>query len=132
MKPLVLNAFLLILISLSAPVAYACECGVKRSPRNELRKAKAVFVGEVVEIKAGEKGNSRLIKFGVKKHWKGVKGNFIIVSSPGGLCGFIFELGQEWLVYAYDDLYTDSCRRTVMLRFAAAELQLLGKAKELK
>jgi len=110
--------------------ASACECSGKGAPRKELRKAKAVFVEEVVEVKGGINNDPYLITFKVEKYWKGVKESSITISSPGGLCGVIFGLNQKWLMYAYgDDRWTDTCRRTTQLTRAASDLQALGIAK---
>lgn len=130
MKHLACGIFLLSLITLGGPAAYSCECGVKGSPHKELGKARVVFVGEVVEVKEGVSGEPNLVKFRVERYWKGVKGEFITISSPGGLCGFVFRVNQKWLIYSYDkDLWTDSCHRTTQLMYAAEDLRELGKAK---
>jgi len=130
MRQLMCSAFLLGLIALGMPDASACECGSKGTPHKELRKAKAVFVGEVIEVKGGVNNEPYLVKFNVEGYWKGVKEPSITILSPGGLCGIIFSVNQKWLVYAYgDELWTDTCRRTTQLMNAAEDLQALGKAK---
>ena len=123
-------AVLLTYVALSVPSAYACECGGRGSPRKELGKSRAVFVGEVVEITDGEGGDPYLIKFRVGSYWKGAKDQFVTISSPGGLCGISFKVGQRWLVYAYgQDLWTDACHRTKPLASAGEDLHALGKPK---
>lgn len=130
MRQLVCSALLLSLMALGAADAAACECGGKGAPRQELRKAKAVFIGEVVEIKGGVNNEPYLVKFEVERHWKGVKGPSTTVLSPGGLCGISFGVGQRWLVYAYgDELWTDTCRRTTQVAHATEDLEALGKGK---
>jgi hypothetical protein len=117
-------------LAVGAPSAYACECDGRGSPREELRKAKAVFTGEIVEITPVSQGSSYLIKFKVKRFWKGVKGEFINVQSPGGLCGLPFNVGEVWIVYAYGrELWTDNCRRTKKAENATEDLRALGRGK---
>lgn len=122
-------SLLLVLAAVFVPSSYACECDGRGSPRQELRKSKAVFVGEVVGIEGGGRGTPYFIKFRVEEHWKGVKGGMITVSVPGGLCGIHFEVNQKWLVYAYGkNLETDNCRRTRLATMASDDLRMLGKA----
>jgi hypothetical protein len=132
MRQLACSIILLSLLILDASVSYACECGSKGSPRKELWKARSVFVGEVVEIKRGVHGEPTLIKFKVERYWKGVKEEFITISSLGGLCGFNFSENERWLIYAYaygSGLQTDICQRTTKIMSATEDLKALGKAK---
>lgn len=133
-KSLTRSALLLCLLSLSVQAAYGCECLVKGSPRKELKKAKAVFVGEVVE--AGVGGKSSSYKFRVERYWKGERDELIVVSGAYGTCSVPFAIGQRWLVYAYDDerggLMCDICTRTTPLADADSDLKALGKSKPVK
>ena len=123
--------YLLCVLSLSASVAYACECLPKRSPRGELRQAKAVFVGEVVEANVG--GVRGLFKFRVERFCKGVKERFVTISSQRGLCSLSFGVGERWLIYAYgDELLTDFCMRTARVGNVAEDMKALGKGKVFK
>ena len=129
-KPVARILLLMSFLTVSAPSVYACECDGRGSPRKELRKAGAVFTGEIVEIAPIPQGGSYLIKFKVMKFWKGVKEEFVTVQSPGGLCGIPFNVGEAWLVYAYGrELWTDNCRRTKKAENAAEDLQALGRGK---
>jgi hypothetical protein len=131
MKRLICASFLLSAIPFGASAVYACECLPKRSPRGELRQAKAVFVGEVVEANVG--GERGLFRFRVERSWKGVKEQFVSISSQRGLCSLSFGVGERWLVYAYgDEMLTDFCMRTVRLENAAEDLKALGRGKVFK
>ena len=67
--------------------------------------------------------------------WKGVVYEEMYVTTPptGGSCGFAFEEGEEYIVYAHDSAsgdggYTVSiCSRTALLRQAQADIDALGK-----
>ena len=133
-KVLACAVTLLCLISLAAPTSHACECRSIGSPRKELKKASAVFVGEVVE--AGVGGSSSRYKFRVERYWKGVREEYIIISVGYGLCARPFTVGQKWLVYAFDyekeGLTSDVCTRTKRLTVADDDLKALGKGKTIK
>lgn len=131
MKRLICKAFLFSLLSLGAPAVYACECVPERSPRKELKEAAAVFVGEVVESDVG--GRRGLFKFRVERFWKGVKAEYITISSQREMCSLFFRVGEKWLVYAFgDELWTDTCMRTRPLESVSKDLKALGKGKVLK
>jgi hypothetical protein len=90
-----------------------------------------VFVGEVVESDVG--GERGLFKFRVERFWKGVRAEYITISSKRGLCSLSFRVGEKWLVYAFDDeLWTDTCMRTRPLNRVADDLKALGKGKVFK
>jgi hypothetical protein len=121
------------ILSAGASSVYACECAGRGSPRKELRQAGAVFTGEIVQVVPVEHSTRYLIKFKVEKFWKGVGGEFITVTSLGGLCGIPFSVGEGWLVYAYDkDLWTDNCSRTKRVENASEDLRALGRGKRPK
>ncbi len=127
-------------------ITYACSCAATPSPRQALKEAKAVFVGEVVskevfEVK-DEYGVQPVVrvKFIVSRVWKGVEGTEVIVNTSGynPACGFNFEKGKKYLVYAYPDRWklnvfeTNICNRTKELRSAARDLRVIGRGSELK
>jgi hypothetical protein len=71
----------------------------------------------------------------VEKLWKGVLPEEIsIVTGRGnGDCGYRFEVGGSYLVYAYgsdeSSLSTNICQRTAKLSVAQADLKVLGRGK---
>ena len=76
-----------------------------------------------------------IVKFRVESSWKGkLLTELRLTTGLGnGDCGYPFEVGQKYLVYAYGSdvnrLGTNICQRTVDLIEAAADLKALGKAK---
>ena len=88
--------------------AHACSCDVTGSTEEALRRATAVFSGEVKEIgelpQEGEGLTSPLapVTFDVKAAWKGVSGESVVVhgQGPGVSCGLDFERGETYLVFA--------------------------------
>src|ERR1044072_8388745 len=123
------------LLAFLAPAVYACECVPKRSPSEELKASKGVFIRTVGEGEgsAGD-GSSR---FRVERSWKGVGGEFINVSGARGTCSRFFRVGETYLVYAFAvagraELVSDVCTRTALSKDAAKDLKALGKGKRIR
>ena len=110
----------------SAEKFYACSCEFDSEPakkqiQNSYIGADAVFSGKVVEIKESPM-NSRdfIIKFKVAKSWKGESSQEITISTAkeSAMCGFNFEIGKIYLVYAFGksgNFSTTNCTRTANL-----------------
>lgn len=139
MKNLFRIVLLLTFVGLSASAVYPCVCAIVK-PEKKLRKAKAVFIGEVVEIGRNEKPEwaAVAVKFKVERYWKGVKEEFItVVGAPAtaGACGLPVKMGEKYLIYAFkmdeDQLSTDFCASR-RLELAKDDLAFLGKGKVLK
>ena len=105
----------------------ACTCRLASSPCVAAGNARAVFVGQVVEITNVDPGAlqappslpfSRRIAFKVTESLRGELGDSVIVytGSGGGDCGFQFSKGKSYLVYASaldrEPLTTSTCSRT--------------------
>lgn len=126
-------------------VAFACEVIPPGPPREELDKAEAVFSGKVTEIQRGTKdsyGDIQInaIFFDVEKYWKSPESfkdyrSLVVFSQlSGDVCGYEFEEGKEYLVYAWTNerdgsLHTGIGTRTQLLE-NAPDLVLLGEGIE--
>ena len=126
-------------VALSASAVYPCSCEFAK-PRKKLREAKAVFVGEVLEIGRNEKDKFAdvAIKFKVETRWKGAKEPNITIVSARGICctcGLPVSAGTKYLIYAYEteegQLETSLCS-SMPLERATEELTALGKGKKPK
>jgi hypothetical protein len=132
-KNLIRLVLLSTFVMLTASTVYPCVCDIM-SPRKTQRKAKAVFIGEVVEI--GENDKKAAAKFKIERYWKGVKEQFLIVvgdPSSAGACGLPVEIGRKYLIYAFKtgdgELETSFCASRRLDR-AAEDLAVIGKGKE--
>jgi hypothetical protein len=118
----------------------ACTCNLPQLNRtlrqqvNQSRKhARAVFSGSVLRI--DEAGDSMRVTFKIEGSWKGALSKEVVVVTGrgGGDCGYRFEVGQNYLVYAYGvgeaGLGTNICQRTMPLAPGAGDLKILGKPK---
>jgi hypothetical protein len=120
----------------------ACSCSIPGSQKERVEFAvsdsEAVFSGEVVDFERGADSMfdpTETVSFRVSEVWKGPQRETLEVSTPtqGIACGYAFEKGQEYLVYAYtgkQGLQTDLCSLNKPLYKAEADLALLGNSSE--
>ncbi len=112
----------------------ACSCTNERTLEQELNSAVAVFTGRVTAIQpAGDKSNV-IVTLTPLLRWKGGLGVPLTLATPenSGVCGYAFEVGGEYLVFAWP--YTISGQQTIFThlcsRTASAEgnpdIQKLG------
>lgn len=120
----------------SAYSTIACSCAVW-STCQAYGAAKAVFVGKVIEGRAAERMSDMVkagtkdltFKFSVSRAFLGVKkGDTVVVHTGFGFgdCGFPFEKGEEYVVYAHDNkgtLQTGICSRTRHISDSADEVK---------
>ena len=123
-------------------MAQACSCELpqanstlKRQVRTAYKSSLAVFVGRVIDVVSLSETHSVIVKMRVDRSWKGNLQNEVTLATGqgGGDCGYKFEVGQSYLVYAYGPdvtrLSTNICQRTAALTDAAADIKLLGNGK---
>ena len=125
MRSITILVGILFVITLASVNANACSCVSPRSPCEAYGSAAAVFVGTVI---SGERG---AFKFSVEQAYSGVSGTQVEVFTGlgGGDCGFYFEIGRRYLVYAYrhqDKLGTNICTRTKPFEVAREDVAFLG------
>jgi hypothetical protein len=121
---------------------FACVCDLPRTDKpirqvvTEARnKSKAVFSGTVVAIDKKPGDLYVAVRFKIEESWKVTlsKEATVFTGQGGGDCGYKFEVGQRYLVYAYRyndaDLGTNICQRTASLIEAAEDLKVLGNGK---
>jgi hypothetical protein len=138
--------FLGLVLLLLGPVAFPCTCDWQATgwnARDSLRKAKAVFLGEVTAVSEGRErdpifgGMYVYVEFKVERFWKGTKGPFVNVWAmvPQACGGPRYEVGQSYLVYAYPygeagkELETSGCARSRVRKHADQDLLILGRGK---
>lgn len=141
------------LVALLPDCASACSCAaLPGTPQERAGKAlsgsTAVFSGEVVELEKpppdtemvegtwltvmvmGGGGEEATVTLRVSEVWKGPRRQTVTVSTEadsGMGCGYPFEKGREYLVYATgDDPSVNLCSETKPLSEARADLEALG------
>jgi len=115
------------LLALSISDVKACTCSFVGPPCEEYWQSQAVFAGKVIKkstfyVEEGE-GDSRyryqrmLVRFSIEQAFKGIVGDEveIVTGMGGGDCGYHFEDGERYVVYAIRDgrdksrLYSGIC-----------------------
>ena len=143
---------LTVLAACGVTLASECKTRTVGTPREELKRSAAVFIGTVIEVlkprpdEHVEGGRvvyeDRLyvyVKFRVEKSWKGIgKGALTITveAEPEAYgCGYDFEAGT-YLVYAdgigrgkAKRLWIDCCTRTRRMEEAGGDIRELGAGK---
>ncbi|HEU0251536.1 MAG TPA: carboxypeptidase regulatory-like domain-containing protein, partial [Pyrinomonadaceae bacterium] len=129
------------LFGVLAPQVEACSCAPRSMPCESYGLASAVFVGTVQSVRDAELSNTswtpRVFRFSVDKAYLGVTGSEIEVSTGrgGGDCGYNFQVGQRYLVYAYlnrnNRLTTGICSRTTRYSQATEDLEFLDTVSSL-
>jgi hypothetical protein len=155
--PVIILMLLFMMFAMPRP-ASACSCVMPGSPSMEFSQSDAVFSGRVtgivnklnpavallqrIGIALGfdpfifytDRFWGNAVMFEVTNSWKLVDTTSIQVStgSGGGDCGYGFSVGNDYLVYAYDDpgepgidLGTGICSRTTDLPGAAEDMSFL-------
>ncbi|BET67847.1 hypothetical protein ASA1KI_27650 [Opitutales bacterium ASA1] len=103
-----------------APVlACACSCGPPPEPYVALQEAATVFFGTAIARSSPDADGFVQVRFRVDQTFKGwIRPEVTICTMASeASCGFPFELGTDYLVYAYSDedgtlLFTHLCART--------------------
>jgi hypothetical protein len=145
MKKIVFSLFLVFgLLVLTQINVLACSCDLpipKLSPKQQINKARknanAVFSGRVLEITKQPQNFYVSVRLLIKDSWKGNSPKEITITTGigNGDCGYPFEVGESYLIYASGDenrLSTHICQRTKNLSDSAQDLQVLGKVKVYK
>ena len=128
--PRLATALLLTLVALTfqPAVADACKCAKPGAPCDAVFRADAVFLGRVLSIEPidpqkPELGSGR-VELLVQEAYRGTDGT--VMSVVSGDCGYPFQVGETYLVYANRAngvLTTSSCSRTRPLAQAAEDLK---------
>ena len=132
-------AFLLIALSGATFKTYGCTCP-RSAPCEEFSRASAIFIGRAVEGKERKEREDRSgkiatflmgkVHFVVEEAFIGIDGKEVdIESDANSSCGYSFEQGELYLVYAYGSqekrLSTSVCTRTTPLTQATEDLAFL-------
>jgi len=126
----------LALISVIAAPVSACSCIRPPDAPVALAGSTAVFVGKVTAIARGKDGLQVTVE--VDRAWKGITAKTVNVSTAenGAACGFGFEMGKSYLIYASGEgkqpkLSTNLCTRTCHIDQAGDDLKAIGEGKKI-
>lgn len=144
MRNLFFAAFVLVFIY--AMPTWACTCvdlpdiPLDKQVREAVKDSARVFNGKVTKVVMPEDGaySQVTVYFAIQKTWKGKARKTLILKTGlgGGDCGYRFEVGKTYLVYAYSTdeqmpnnngvtLETNICSRTQILNRATKDIEIL-------
>jgi hypothetical protein len=112
----------------------ACSCLGPRPLDEERGSASAVFTGRVTGIKPAGDGLNVIVTMTPLLRWKGGLDATVVLATGAndGLCGCHFEIGGEYLVFAWptttqgqEMLFTHLCSRTAIAA-GNPDIQSLG------
>ncbi len=108
----------------------ACECaeGIKTTEA-EVDRSLLVFRGVVTSFDQDERGRFE-VGFQVATVWKGpVSAEITVWSSGGNTCGYIFQVGVEYLVFVEHDGQVTVCGLTDPVDQTSRIIDQLGEGK---
>lgn len=138
---LALGSSTLLVLPSGSERAYACEVTSLPATEEAFDSSAAVFSGKVADIQKvtlEDERNKRLVFFEVDRYWKVPNENdyeelIVFTEIDHGACGYDFETGKSYLVYAImswpedGSLTTSIGTRTQPLDTAQEDLDLLGE-----
>lgn len=113
---------ILIFILLFSIGSYACDCDGILTIEKAYNQSETVFLGKIISVKPYnskiskngdeivEEYSNIIVKIEITNTFKGSSKNIveIITGIGGGDCGYDFIVGEEYLIFAYDNgIYTD-------------------------
>lgn len=128
---LLVRVVLVVLFSLAAAPAAACSCD-EATVEEAIASAGAIFEGVVDSIEVDASGDARVVRFAVTQAWRGVASEHVEVrtSIAESACGYPFEVGQAYLVYASgtttEGYRVSLCSRTRAMDAAGEDRIALG------
>ncbi len=120
---------LFILIALWGQFIFACDCQ-KPTFQAAYDSANIVFVGKATEVTTNWMSGGWKATFVVENSWKMPSDGILVVNTPWEKdCGFRFEVGQKYLIYAKKKFTTKTkiCYGTRLLSEANEDVQALGE-----
>ena len=123
--------------------AWACSCVPPDPPPIAFANTDAVFAGRVTQISdprwpGGLVSSADPVRvvFQVNDSWKGVTTTTVLIATAvsGASCGYTFDVGRQYVVYAYNNngvWGTNMCTRTNDVANAAVDLTYLNTLPKL-
>lgn len=111
--------------------ASACSCVNQEqiSLEEAYGDAGAVFLGKVISITPSTTNVfTNIVTFSVNKSWKGI-GSVFTTSKDSAACGYSFEVGEEYLVFANEGGTVGLCSKTQRAEDAGEMIRELDSLK---
>ncbi len=115
---------------------YACSCSAPESVHEAYERATLVFEGRFINNEGDERDYALPHNFLVSRIWTGpfVSSVTVYTGRGGGDCGYPFEGGHSYLVYAHyvdpgEVFSTNICSRTRPIESAGEDVAALGAGR---
>lgn len=115
--------FLLMVLIFWSGNIYAYNCiGLEKLSTSEIEEAKAIFIGEIIDVVEHPESYSKSAKIVVLDRLKSDNSadTLIVNTSIGGAsCGLDFTIGETWYIFAWDykgTLKAGLCGRSAQLK----------------
>ena len=113
-KSIAFLIFFMISISSLPSTGYACQCSSTHIPVMGAIKSDSIFYGTVLDIKEQREEDTsyHAVLFDVKNTIRGQSQTNLEIKQAAFSCDYHFEIGKEYLVYAYNvenELFTTLC-----------------------
>jgi len=139
-KTIIMPALAALMLFLVISLASACSCIYLENTQAKLDNAAYIFSGEVIDIQTSEAyANQEMQEATIRviNHWKpssfpeSVNLKVYANRDSDANCGYNFEEGKEYLIYAYLDsetnkISTNSCMGSLELDKAQQEIKYLN------
>jgi hypothetical protein len=140
-KFLIIASFLF--LTFYAEKTYACSClapdpnkSLEQQVKEAYDNSTAVFSAKVISISENSAKFSKTVKLKLTKSWKGKlsKSFTITTAMDSAMCGYYFEAGKTYLIYANGknakSLSTNLCSRTAVIGLTkdVAVLDKMGRS----
>jgi hypothetical protein len=121
---------LFIVIPLLINLTHSCSCLPQLSVEDEFKRVDEVFLGKVLQVQTV--GIEKIVLFYVFNSWKGIWSKWVRIRTceNTGCCGFDFQTGFTYLVYAQIEsqkLHVSVCSRTTDISNAREDINILSE-----
>lgn len=102
------------LLIFTSQLSFSCNCfELGKMDESEYKKYNLILRGVIFKVDSNDFFNNKVYVL-VKKLYKGAVTDTIEIITPRDQvgCGIDFLIGLEYLIYTYDNNYTNSCTRT--------------------
>ncbi|MFD0991773.1 hypothetical protein [Tenacibaculum geojense] len=106
MKPKTIWLIFYVLLIFNFYKSYGCSCSHDKITQEIYDNYSLIFIGEIIEVEDCDNLGYQKFTFQVENIFKGQTTKFISgLNNCGGVCNFLYEKGQKWLIYSNPSKY---------------------------
>lgn len=113
--------FFIFFLSLTIYKSYSCSCAHDKITQEIYSNYSLIFTGEIVEVEDCDNLGYQKFTFEIEQIFKGQTTKLISgYNNCGGVCNFLYEKRQKWLVYSNPNKYglindSDACNQSIII-----------------